>query len=212
VNGASAVRAGLPPEGLRVHVSAADARVRDGVATKLRRVGIAVTPEPDRSPGAVVLTAADTVHDAIEATPPACRSGDYRLVVVADTFRPAEVRRAVRLGARVMVRSAGASSTTLAAAVRSAGHGEGRLPYEVLVRMLGDQDGAPRPGPSPRPLTARQTTVLALMAEGHGNEAIARELGCSEHTVKNVIHDLTSRLQVRNRAHAVAYALRTGLI
>ncbi len=55
-------------------------------------------------------------------------------------------------------------------------------------------------------------TVLALMAEGHDNAAIARELDCSQHTVRNVIYDLTSRLQVRNRAQAVACAVRTGLI
>jgi DNA-binding NarL/FixJ family response regulator len=31
-------------------------------------------------------------------------------------------------------------------------------------------------------------------------------------TVKNVIHDVTSRLDLRNRTHAVAYAIRQGLI
>jgi DNA-binding NarL/FixJ family response regulator len=207
------VNGGSTTERLRVHVSAADTAVRDGVAGRLRRVGIAVTSEPDRSPGAVVLTVADTVNGAMAAAPPNCRTGDYRLVVVADTFRPVEVRQAVRLGARVMLRSALASSTRLAAAVRSAGDGDGRLPYEVLVRMLGDRDEPAAPAaPSRQPLTARQTTVLTLMAEGHGNEAIARSLSCSEHTVKNLIHDLMARLQVRNRAHAVAYAVRTGLI
>jgi DNA-binding CsgD family transcriptional regulator len=50
------------------------------------------------------------------------------------------------------------------------------------------------------------------MADGLGNAAIAQVLCCSEHTVKNVIYDLTARLQVRNRAHAVAYAVRRGLV
>ncbi|WP_246214074.1 response regulator transcription factor [Kitasatospora viridis] len=61
-------------------------------------------------------------------------------------------------------------------------------------------------------LTARQTEVLALIADGHGNAAIARQLSCSEHTVKNVIYELMARLQARNRAHAVAHAVRDGLI
>ena len=43
-------------------------------------------------------------------------------------------------------------------------------------------------------------------------EEIATELCYSERTVKNVIHEVTSRLRVRNRAHAVAFALREGLI
>jgi DNA-binding CsgD family transcriptional regulator len=37
-------------------------------------------------------------------------------------------------------------------------------------------------------------------------------LAFSERTVKNAIHDVTSRLQLRNRSHAVAYAVRQGLI
>ncbi|MFD3517548.1 response regulator transcription factor [Streptomyces sp. NPDC058657] len=70
----------------------------------------------------------------------------------------------------------------------------------------------PGPGPTTSRLTSRQTEVLTLMAEGHGNAAIARSLACSEHTVKNVIYELMARLQVRNRAHAVAHAVRAGLI
>ncbi len=41
---------------------------------------------------------------------------------------------------------------------------------------------------------------------------IARTLSYSERTVKNVLHDVTTRRQLRNRSHAVAYALRQGLI
>jgi len=54
--------------------------------------------------------------------------------------------------------------------------------------------------------------VLRLMAEGHGNAGIARLLHCSEHTVKNVVYEIMARLQARNRAHAVARAVRHGLI
>ena len=41
---------------------------------------------------------------------------------------------------------------------------------------------------------------------------IATTLSYSERTVKNVLHDVTSRLQLRNRSHAVAYALKQGMI
>ncbi|MFD0269103.1 response regulator transcription factor [Streptomyces sp. NPDC127106] len=103
--------------------------------------------------------------------------------------------------------------------------GDGRMPYPALVRLLGGgpaTDGpttapaptAPRPTAAPDAprLTARQTAVLTLMAEGHGNAVIARTLSCSEHTVKNVIYELMGRLQARNRAHAVARAVRHSLI
>ncbi|MCX4626898.1 LuxR C-terminal-related transcriptional regulator [Streptomyces sp. NBC_01443] len=113
--------------------------------------------------------------------------------------------------------------------------GDGRMPYPALVRLLGTATTAgtaigigtgsaagatagAAPGPrsaappdAPR-LTARQTAVLTLMAEGHGNAVIARTLSCSEHTIKNVIYELMSRLQARNRAHAVACAVRHSLI
>ncbi|MBO4205978.1 helix-turn-helix transcriptional regulator [Micromonospora sp. CPCC 206060] len=61
-------------------------------------------------------------------------------------------------------------------------------------------------------LTAQQLRVLELVANGYDNAGIARELHCSPHSVKNVIYDLMARLQVRNRVHAAAYAIRRGLI
>ena len=61
-------------------------------------------------------------------------------------------------------------------------------------------------------LTPIRARVLRLVADGHDTAEIARELCYSERTVKNVLHDLTTRLQLRNRSHAVAYALREGLI
>ncbi|WP_246042417.1 MULTISPECIES: helix-turn-helix transcriptional regulator [Streptomyces] len=100
--------------------------------------------------------------------------------------------------------------------------GDGRMPYPALVRLLGAAAGsaahsaaapAARPAGADVPrLTARQTAVLTLMAEGHGNAVIARTLSCSEHTVKNVVYELMARLQARNRAHAVARAVRHSLI
>ncbi|MEV4318161.1 LuxR C-terminal-related transcriptional regulator [Actinocrispum sp. NPDC049592] len=61
-------------------------------------------------------------------------------------------------------------------------------------------------------LTARERKILVLIASGHGNAEIARAIGCSQHTVKNTIYDLMSRLRLRNRVHAAAYAVREGLV
>ena len=43
-------------------------------------------------------------------------------------------------------------------------------------------------------------------------EQVGQRLFYSERTVKNIIHDVTSRLDLRNRTHAVAYAIKQGLI
>ncbi|MFJ7209317.1 response regulator transcription factor [Streptomyces sp. NPDC098789] len=90
------------------------------------------------------------------------------------------------------------------------------MPYPDLLRLLCGHPAQPAAKPAiaadaPH-LTARQTSVLALMAEGHGNAVIARTLSCSEHTVKNVIYELMSRLHARNRSHAVACAVQYSLI
>lgn len=61
-------------------------------------------------------------------------------------------------------------------------------------------------------LSDRETQVLLLVADGLDTHEIARRLAYSERAVKNVLPDVTSRLQPRNRSHAVAYALREGLI
>ena len=58
----------------------------------------------------------------------------------------------------------------------------------------------------------RPCPVLRLVAEGLDTGEIARQLAFSERTIKSVLHDVTTRLQLRNRAHAVAFAVREGFI
>ena len=54
--------------------------------------------------------------------------------------------------------------------------------------------------------------MLRLVSEGFDTAEIAAKTSFSERTVKNVLHEVTTRLQLRNRAHAVGYAMRHGLI
>jgi DNA-binding NarL/FixJ family response regulator len=61
-------------------------------------------------------------------------------------------------------------------------------------------------------LTDREIKVLKLLADGQDTAEVGRRLFYSERTVKNIVHDVTSRLNLRNRTQAVAYALRQGLI
>jgi DNA-binding NarL/FixJ family response regulator len=61
-------------------------------------------------------------------------------------------------------------------------------------------------------LTNREREVLKLLADGLGTNEIASELAYSERTIKNVIHDVTTRLNLRNRSHAVAYAVKAGIV
>jgi DNA-binding NarL/FixJ family response regulator len=61
-------------------------------------------------------------------------------------------------------------------------------------------------------LTAREITVLRLMAEGKKNREIATILGISERTVGNHIARMFSKLQIRDRAQAILYAVRKGIV
>ena len=61
-------------------------------------------------------------------------------------------------------------------------------------------------------LTDREQQVLSLIAAGHPTREVAQELCYSERTVKNVLHDVVTKLNARSRSQAVAFAVREGLI
>jgi len=61
-------------------------------------------------------------------------------------------------------------------------------------------------------LTARETEVLQLVANGTCNREIANALCISENTVKNHLRNILEKLHLDNRVQAVAFALRQGLI
>ena len=61
-------------------------------------------------------------------------------------------------------------------------------------------------------LSSREVEILRLAAEGHDILEICRKVCYSERTIRNVFNDLMRRLNLRNRTHVVAYALRSGLI
>ncbi|HEV8220118.1 MAG TPA: helix-turn-helix transcriptional regulator [Streptosporangiaceae bacterium] len=62
----------------------------------------------------------------------------------------------------------------------------------------------------PPPLTPRQRELMRLIAAGHTNAKIARQLGITEGTVRSHLQDIYTRLQVSNRAAAVARAFPAG--
>jgi DNA-binding NarL/FixJ family response regulator len=67
----------------------------------------------------------------------------------------------------------------------------------------------PAAGPE---LTDREQQVLSLIAAGHPTREVALQLSYSERTVKNVLHDVVTKLNARSRSQAVAFAVREGLI
>lgn len=61
-------------------------------------------------------------------------------------------------------------------------------------------------------LTPRQREVLRLIADGGDAPSIAAQLGLSVATVRNYMQAILERLDCRSQVHAVAVALRNGII
>jgi DNA-binding NarL/FixJ family response regulator len=97
----------------------------------------------------------------------------------------------------------------IARAVRGVAAGEAALGAAVAGRVLGR---LARPGEPVLPeLTGREREVLALVARGLGNHAIARHLVVSDKTVGNHLSTIYAKLGVADRAAAILRARSSGL-
>ena len=130
-------------------------------------------------------------------------------------WRREDVMATVESGAVGVLHKETLTPERLEVGIRATLEGAGILPPDLLTGMLAaarNGDGALEAKRRPSPLTTREEQVLRLIADGHATREVAAELCYSERTVKNVLHDVTTKLGARTRSHAVAYALRTGLI
>ncbi|GAA1717193.1 response regulator transcription factor [Fodinicola feengrottensis] len=177
-------------------------------------VGQVAALDPD-----VVLMDLRMPHmDGVEATRRVRRDHPRTQVVVLTTYADdSSVLSALRAGARgYLTKDAGAEE--IGRAVHRVASGSADLDPEVQARLLdmlpGEHAAAPttRTGPAPDGLTDRELEVLSLIAAGLSNTEIAERLVVSEATVKTHVNHLFAKTAVRDRAQAVAYAYRHGLV
>lgn len=214
------VIAGTAParERVPVFLAACDPVSRDGIASLLRGQAVELVDERRLDAGSVGLVVVDEVDGQAAVQVKALRRrGVEGVVVVATRLDDAGLLAAVEAGAQAVLRRVEATSAKLLACIRAAGAGEGLLPPDLLGRLLGQVGQLQRQVLEPRGLTfsgltEREVQVLRLLADGLDTAEVSRRLFLSERTVKNVVHDITSRLNLRNRTHAVAFALKQGLI
>ncbi|WP_431729094.1 LuxR C-terminal-related transcriptional regulator [Verrucosispora sp. TAA-831] len=202
-----------------VSVHAEDPISRSGVESQLRARPDLWVIEPGRETSeSVSLVVVDVLDEsAIRLLRRLHRTGPAKLVLVPARIDDAGLSQAVEHGVVGLVRRTEASAERLSHIVLAVARGEGALPADLLGRLMAQMGRLQRQVLEPRGLTllglsTREVDVLRLVADGLDTREIAGKLSYSERTVKNVLHDVTSRLQLRNRAHAVAYALRNGLI
>ena len=105
-------------------------------------------------------------------------------------------------------------AATLTTAVRGVALGLTVVDPALTIAAGFHAHGAPQPvaAGAGEPLTSREREVLALVADGLPNKAIARELGISEHTAKFHVGSLLAKLGAGSRTEAVTLATRRGLL
>ena len=143
------------------------------------------------------------------------RHADTAFVVLIDGYSDEDSLDALHAGARgILPRSA--ERNEIAVAVKAVTNGLAVLPRELLPTLLNggseadellDSNDAVRTR-----LTPRELEVLAAMADGASNKAIARRLGISFHTAKFHVAAILDKLNADSRTEAVMRAAQLGLV
>ncbi len=182
-------------------------------------VGVATTGEEaiERAaalqPDVVLMDLQMPGGGGMAATREVLRANPAVRVLVVTLFEDDDsVFLALRAGARGYVLK-DADEEDMVRAIRAVGRGEAIFSPAVATRVLA-YFAAPRPDAPPRifpTLTDRERDVLNLIARGHPNPAIARELGISAKTVGNHVSNIFGKLEVADRAEAIIRAREAGL-
>lgn len=201
------------------YIYAADPISLAGVTSQLRsRPEIRVLDATDVDSAEVAVVVSGTLDAETLRVLRALRRGTQpRTVLVAEVLDDQALVAAAEAGVCGLVRRSEATAEALTRAVVRVAGGNGDVPADLVARLLNQLGRLQRHVLTPRGLTVsglteRETEVFRMVADGMDTADIARELSYSERTVKNIVHAVTTRLQLRNRSHAVAYVLREGLI
>lgn len=157
--------------------------------------------------------------DGVEATRRVRAEHPRTEVVVLTTYADDDsVLAALQAGARGFL-TKDADAEAIARALHAAAAGQSTVDGDVQRRLI---EAAAKTRTSAQPdrqavelaegLTTREIEVLRLIAAGLSNTEIARRLVVSEATVKTHVNHVFAKANLRDRAQAVAYAYRAGLV
>jgi DNA-binding NarL/FixJ family response regulator len=126
-----------------------------------------------------------------------------RFIMLTTSDCDGEIQRALRAGASAYLLKSTPKDEVLNV-IRAVHAGRRHVPPEIAARLaehLGEEN-----------LTARELEVLRLIRDGHRNKQIADQLAIAETTVNFHIKNLVEKLGANDRTHAVAIAIRRGLL
>lgn len=150
--------------------------------------------------------------DGIEATRRIIAENPKTKVLMLTTFEADNhVIQSLKAGASGYVlkdSQAGAIVSSILAVVA----GERVMASAVANRVLEMLTGATTPKEFYDGLTAREVEILKMLATGMANKQIAYKLKISEKTVRNHVSNMYEKLDIYDRAQAVLYAVRKGLV
>ncbi|MBT0774259.1 response regulator transcription factor [Kineosporia sp. J2-2] len=140
-----------------------------------------------------------------------------RIVIILDRVGSPDLAAAFELGVAGFVYRTQATPDHLGRVLTTVHQGGTHVPPDIQNRLVAEFVRLQRDVLAPRGLTAsgleaREVTVLRHIAEGLELTEIAERMQYSERTVKSILYSLMERLHLRNRAHAVAYAMRAGVV
>jgi DNA-binding NarL/FixJ family response regulator len=184
-----------------------DIRVAGEAADGLEAVQLALTLKPEvilmdlSMPNCGGLEATLKIKEKLPAA---------NVVIVTISDQESDLFEALRIGAQGYLLK-GASIHEVVQAVRRAAAGEVTLSQNFVTRLVTEFRAKPGHSDSGAELSPREMEVLPLLGEGLTNTEIAGKLFVSESTVRTYIHRILEKLQLKNRASAVAWVARHPL-
>ena len=150
--------------------------------------------------------------DGIEATRRMLASNPQTKVLILTSFdADTSIIQALKAGAAGYVLK-DSQADGIVSSILAVMSGERVMASAVAQRVLDMLTGTTTPKEFYDGLTTREVEILKLLASGMANKQIAYKLGISEKTVRNHVSNMYEKLQIFDRAQAVLYAVRKGLI